>query len=138
MKTTTSRPSDAGGHAIGDDENTRHESDVLLARDGDPIDGLSPPPRAAWQRLGGRTAHFGPGGLTDSGAKYASWFERLNASVVLIRPDVQVFGGVLDASPNGGPGSQPGRPRPLPQRPCDARRSPSRGIGGTELNGSWA
>jgi hypothetical protein len=69
-----------------------------LGRDGDPIERLSPPTRAAWQRLGGRTAHFGPGGPTDSEGKYASWFKRLNASVVLIRPDFQVFGGVLDAS----------------------------------------
>jgi hypothetical protein len=46
--------------------------------------------------LGGRSAHFGPGGLTDSDGKYTAWFERLNVSVVVIRPDFQVFGGVLD------------------------------------------
>ena len=34
--------------------------------------------------------------------KYAAWFERLNASVVLIRPDFQVFGGVVDPSTTDG------------------------------------
>jgi hypothetical protein len=53
---------------------------------------------AAWQQLGGRSAHFGPGGLSDTEGKYAPWFERLNASVVIARPDFQLFGGVLDAS----------------------------------------
>jgi 2-polyprenyl-6-methoxyphenol hydroxylase-like FAD-dependent oxidoreductase len=80
------------------DEIIAPPSFVLLGRDGDPIDRLSPQTRASWQRLGGRTAHFGSGGLTDSEGKYASWFDRLNASIVLIRPDFQVFGGVLDAS----------------------------------------
>jgi 2-polyprenyl-6-methoxyphenol hydroxylase-like FAD-dependent oxidoreductase len=69
---------------------------ILLGRDSDPVDRLSPPMRAAWQRLGGRSAHFGPGGLADTEGKYAPWFERLNASVVVIRPDFQVFGGVSD------------------------------------------
>jgi len=69
---------------------------VLLGRDGDPVDRLSTSTRAFWQRLGGRSAHFGPGGLTDADGKYAAWFDRLNASVVVIRPDFQVFGGVLD------------------------------------------
>jgi hypothetical protein len=36
--------------------------------------------------------------LHDAEGKYAPWFERLNASVVVIRPDFQLFGGVLDAS----------------------------------------
>jgi 2-polyprenyl-6-methoxyphenol hydroxylase-like FAD-dependent oxidoreductase len=75
---------------------------VLLGRDSDPVDRLSPPIRAAWQRLGGRSAHFGPGGLADTEGKYAPWFEQLNASVVMIRPDFQVFGGVLDPSTTDG------------------------------------
>jgi hypothetical protein len=78
------------------DEIIAPPSFVLLGRDSDPIDRLSPPIRAAWQRLGGRSAHFGPGGLADTEGKYAKWFERLNASVVVIRPDFQVFGGVSD------------------------------------------
>ena len=57
---------------------------------------------ASWQQLGGRSAHFGPDGLTDAEDKYAPWFERLNASVVLIRPDFQVFGGVLDPNATDG------------------------------------
>jgi hypothetical protein len=73
-----------------------------LGRDGDPVDRLSTPTRATWRRLGGRSAHFGPGGLADSEGKYAPWFEKLNASVVVIRPDFQVFGGVLDPSTTDG------------------------------------
>jgi hypothetical protein len=75
---------------------------VLLGRDGDPFDMLSPPMRAVWHQLGDRSAHFGPDGLTDSQGKYAAWFEQLNASVVVIRPDFQVFGGVLDPSTTDG------------------------------------
>jgi 2-polyprenyl-6-methoxyphenol hydroxylase-like FAD-dependent oxidoreductase len=75
---------------------------VLLGRDGDPVDRLSAPMYAAWQRLGGRSAHFGPGGLVDSEGKYARWLQQLNAEVVLIRPDFQVFGGVLDPSTTDG------------------------------------
>jgi 2-polyprenyl-6-methoxyphenol hydroxylase-like FAD-dependent oxidoreductase len=66
---------------------------LLLGRDRDPAELLSPAQEAAWQQLGGRSAHFGPGGLTDTEGKYVAWFERLNASVVLVRPDFQVFGG---------------------------------------------
>ena len=84
------------------DEIIAPPSFVLLGRDSDPVDRLSPPMRAAWQRLGGRSAHFGPGGLADTEGKYAPWFERLNASVVVIRPDFQVFGGVLDPSTTDG------------------------------------
>src|SRR5882757_9995645 len=69
---------------------------VLLGRDRDPVELLSPTQRAAWRQLRGRSAHFGPGGLADAELKYAPWFERLNASVVLVRPDFQVFGGVLN------------------------------------------
>jgi len=69
---------------------------VLLGRDRDPLALLSATQRSAWQRLGGRAAHFGPDGLTDTEGKYTAWFERLNAAVVVIRPDFQAFGGVLD------------------------------------------
>jgi len=67
---------------------------LLLGRDRDPAELLSPAHRTAWHRLGGRSVHFGPGGLTDPDGKYAAWFDRLNASVVLVRPDFHVFGGV--------------------------------------------
>jgi 3-(3-hydroxy-phenyl)propionate hydroxylase len=67
---------------------------LLPGRDRDPAELLSPVQRAVWRQLGGRSAHFGPGGFTDTDGKYAAWFERLNASVVLVRPDFQVFGGV--------------------------------------------
>jgi hypothetical protein len=71
---------------------------VLLGRDRDPAELLSPDGRASWQRLGGRSAHFGPGGLEDAEFKYGPWFDLLRASVVVIRPDFHVFGGVLDAN----------------------------------------
>jgi 2-polyprenyl-6-methoxyphenol hydroxylase-like FAD-dependent oxidoreductase len=74
---------------------------VLLGRDRDPAGLLSPAQRATWRQFGGRSVHFGPGGLTDAEGKYASWFDRLNTSVVLVRPDFQVFGGVLDPSATG-------------------------------------
>jgi hypothetical protein len=75
---------------------------VLLGRDSDPLDRLSPAMQADWQRLGGRSAYFGLGGLTDTEGKYAPGFERLNASIVVIRPDFQVFGGLLDPSTTDG------------------------------------
>jgi 2-polyprenyl-6-methoxyphenol hydroxylase-like FAD-dependent oxidoreductase len=69
---------------------------VMLGRDRDPVDLLSPTQRAVWQRIGGCSAHFGPGGLKDVEAKYVPWFEQLHASVVVIRPDFHIFGGVSD------------------------------------------
>jgi hypothetical protein len=69
---------------------------VLLGRDRDPVTQLSPIQHAAWRELQGRGAHFGPGGLADVDGAYGQWFDRLNASVVLIRPDFQLFGGVAD------------------------------------------
>jgi 2-polyprenyl-6-methoxyphenol hydroxylase-like FAD-dependent oxidoreductase len=69
---------------------------VLLGRDRDPLELLSPMHREAWQRLRGHSAHFGPSGLRDAEGKYAQWFERLNVSAVVIRPDFQVFGGARD------------------------------------------
>jgi 2-polyprenyl-6-methoxyphenol hydroxylase-like FAD-dependent oxidoreductase len=70
---------------------------VLLGRDRDPAELLSRTQRTSWKQLRGRSAHFGPDGLTDAEGKYARWFEQLKTSVVLIRPDFQVFGGVLDS-----------------------------------------
>jgi hypothetical protein len=84
------------------DEVVAPPSFVLLGRDRDPADLLSPNQLATWHRLGGRSAHFGPGGLEDAEGKYAPWFERLNASVVVIRPDFHVFGGVRDSSGTDG------------------------------------
>jgi 2-polyprenyl-6-methoxyphenol hydroxylase-like FAD-dependent oxidoreductase len=69
---------------------------ILLGRDRDPVELLSPIQHAAWRQLRGRGAHFGPGGLADVEGKYRQWFDRLNVSVVLIRPDFQLFGGVTD------------------------------------------
>jgi hypothetical protein len=69
---------------------------VLLGRDRNPIELLSAGLRARWQQLGGKCAHFGPGGLQDIDGKYAAWFKQLDASVVVIRPDFHIFGGVHD------------------------------------------
>ncbi len=77
-------------------------------RDRDPAGLLSPPRCAVWQQLGGRSAHFGPGGLTDTDGKYTQWFDRLNTSVVLIRPDFQVFGGTHDPAPRRCASARPG------------------------------
>ncbi|WP_116209799.1 bifunctional 3-(3-hydroxy-phenyl)propionate/3-hydroxycinnamic acid hydroxylase [Streptomyces olivoreticuli] len=88
---------DGGGRTALLDEVIAPPGFLLLGRDRDPVELLSPPRRAAWRRLGGRSAHFGPEGLKDAEGAYARWFKRLNASVVAIRPDFQVFGGARDA-----------------------------------------
>ncbi|HWG25313.1 bifunctional 3-(3-hydroxy-phenyl)propionate/3-hydroxycinnamic acid hydroxylase [Actinospica sp.] len=82
-----------GARAVLLDEAIPPPGFLLLGRDRDPAELLSPDQRAAWSRLQGRSVHFGPGGLTDTEGKYAAWFDRLDAAVVLVRPDFQVFGG---------------------------------------------
>jgi 2-polyprenyl-6-methoxyphenol hydroxylase-like FAD-dependent oxidoreductase len=48
--------------------------------------------RDAVRRLGGVVADFGPRGDTvDLDGSYASWFERLGAGAVLVRPDFYIF-----------------------------------------------
>jgi hypothetical protein len=86
---------------VGDGDRTALLDDVipppgflLLGRDRDPAELLSPAQRTVWQQLGGRSAHFGPGGLADTEGKYAAWFDEFDASVILVRPDFQVYGGV--------------------------------------------
>jgi hypothetical protein len=87
---------DSGGVAALLDEVITPPSFVLLGRDQDPVELLSVNLRATWQRLRGKSAHFGAGGLKDPENKYAAWFEQLDASVVVIRPDFHIFGGVRD------------------------------------------
>ena len=60
-------------------------------------DGLTPaliePVREAIRRLGGVAADFGPhGGTVDLDGTYPSWFDRLGANAVLVRPDFYIFG----------------------------------------------
>jgi 2-polyprenyl-6-methoxyphenol hydroxylase-like FAD-dependent oxidoreductase len=65
----------------------------LLVRSGDAAPVLDQPVRDAMQRLGGVAADFGPQGDTiDVDGTYASWFERLGVSAVLVRPDFYIFG----------------------------------------------
>jgi hypothetical protein len=65
---------------------------MLMGADGDPGDGLGPPLAAGWRSLGGVGVHFGTNGWVDADGKYRSWFDTLDARVVLIRPDFHVFG----------------------------------------------
>ena len=45
------------------------------------------------RRLGGVAVDFGPrGGTVDLDGTYASWFDRLGAHAVLVRPDFYIFG----------------------------------------------
>lgn len=66
---------------------------VLIGADGDPADALDPERRELFASLGGVTAHVGPGAsIEDLDGKYARYFERSGARVVLQRPDFHVFG----------------------------------------------
>lgn len=66
---------------------------VLLSRDGDPLESLSPPVREAWERLGGVAVHIGPDApVTDVEGGYAAWFDEWDRDVILLRPDFHVFG----------------------------------------------
>ena len=65
---------------------------MLIGADGDPLDGLDPALGDAWRCLGGVGVHFGTKGWVDVDGKYRRWFDTLGARVVLIRPDLHVFG----------------------------------------------
>lgn len=65
---------------------------MLIATDNDPTEHLDPALTEQWRTLSPITAHFGPGGWTDTDGDYARWFDTLNARVVLMRPDFHVFG----------------------------------------------
>lgn len=65
---------------------------LLLRGDGN-APAISEAMRVAVRRLGGVVADVGPHGETvDLDGTYASWFERLGASAVLVRPDLYIFG----------------------------------------------
>ena len=75
---------------------------VLLGAGGDPADALAPDLRAFFESLGGVTAHVGPGApVEDLDGKYARFFERTGARVVLQRPDFHVFGASKDPADAG-------------------------------------
>lgn len=65
----------------------------LLSRGDDPINTLGPGAREVAQRLTLVTAGFGRGAnVRDVQGDYRTWFDRLGADVVLVRPDFYVFG----------------------------------------------
>jgi resorcinol 4-hydroxylase (NADPH) len=65
---------------------------VLIGNGVDPRAGLSDEARAIWVKLDGMAVTIGAGGYRDVDGAYAAWFEKLGASIVLARPDFQVFG----------------------------------------------
>lgn len=69
---------------------------VLLAQGADPATALSPAAKAMWGALDGVSVSLGSTYGDVTGA-YQAWFERLNARVVLVRPDFQIFGTASEA-----------------------------------------
>ena len=70
---------------------------VLLGKDVDPLAGLSDEGRSLWRELDGRGVTIGVDGcgaedFQDVDGSYADWFATLGATVVLVRPDFQVYG----------------------------------------------
>lgn len=65
---------------------------ILLAADQDPASLLDADAAATFAAMGGRTAHFGPGGLVDLDGTYAKWFAEHGHAVVLQRPDFYLYG----------------------------------------------
>lgn len=65
----------------------------LLLRGDGVTTAIDEPVQDAIRRLGGVVADFGPrGGTVDLDGTYASWFDRLGANAVLVRPDFYIFG----------------------------------------------
>jgi 2-polyprenyl-6-methoxyphenol hydroxylase-like FAD-dependent oxidoreductase len=71
---------------------------ALLSVRGDPAEHLGPEAAAAWQRLGGVSAHIGSGAnYDDIDGGYGAWFAQRDVELVIVRPDFYVFGsGALD------------------------------------------
>lgn len=65
---------------------------VLLGNGVDPAARLSAQARSVWRRLGGLSVTIGADDFDDVDGSYADWFAELRATVVLVRPDFQVFG----------------------------------------------
>lgn len=75
---------------------------VLLGHGIDPLAELSDEARSVWRDLRGLGVTIGPegvgpGGYRDVDGSYAQWFHELGATVVLVRPDYQVYGAAVDA-----------------------------------------
>lgn len=70
---------------------------VLLGAGIDPLAALSDEARSVWRDLGGLGVTIGADGYRDVDGSYAEWFNELGATVVLVRPDYQVYGASADA-----------------------------------------
>jgi 2-polyprenyl-6-methoxyphenol hydroxylase-like FAD-dependent oxidoreductase len=70
---------------------------VLFGNDIDPLAGLSDEACSVWRQLGGLSVTIGPDDFRDVDGSYADWFEQLDATVVLVRPDFQVYGASANA-----------------------------------------
>lgn len=71
---------------------------LVVAKNAAALEALSPSDRAALDRLGARTIHFGldamVGGapVSDTNGVYKRWFDRTGAVAAIIRPDSHVYG----------------------------------------------
>lgn len=70
---------------------------VLLGHGVDPEAGLGREARAVWRSLDALGVTIGPDDHRDVDGSYAAWFAELGATVVLVRPDFQVYGACADA-----------------------------------------
>ena len=76
---------------------------MLLGLGVDPLDALSEEARRVWRQLDGlgvtvATSAARGDDLRDIDGSYADWFAELGATVVLVRPDFQVYGASADAA----------------------------------------
>ncbi|CAB4923528.1 MAG: bifunctional 3-(3-hydroxy-phenyl)propionate/3-hydroxycinnamic acid hydroxylase [Actinobacteria bacterium] len=75
---------------------------TLLVTDPDLLSGLSTDDQAFLTRLGWRTVALadtpGPGQVVDTTGAYRRWLADVDASAVLIRPDLYVYGAATDAA----------------------------------------
>jgi 2-polyprenyl-6-methoxyphenol hydroxylase-like FAD-dependent oxidoreductase len=70
---------------------------TLIARDGSPLDALSPDAARAFAEIGGVAAQVGRSSpVTDVDGVYEKWFDEAGVAVVLQRPDFYVFGTAAD------------------------------------------
>jgi hypothetical protein len=65
---------------------------LLLGNGVDPLAGLSDEARSVWRQLDGLSVTIGPDDYRDVDGTYTEWFQQLGATVVLVRPDFQVYG----------------------------------------------
>lgn len=65
----------------------------MIALAGDPAAHLSAEAQAIWRALDGASLHIAADGpVRDLDGRYAAWLDMLEAAVVVVRPDFQVYG----------------------------------------------